>query len=423
MTLINILAGIICIASLFAYVNYRFLRLPGEIGLMIVGLVAGSSLLVIQYFDPSVTSGVRETLSRVNFSDILLQFMLSFILFSGAMHTEFGKLKKARWSVLIYATAGVAISAFIIGGLSYFILPWLGLEIPFIYCLVFGALISPTDPVAVLGIIKKTHVPTTLKMRITGESLFNDGMGIALFLIFIQIAQRGESDVSSPFILWTLLREIGGGVVLGLITGFGGYKMIKPVNHYQTEVLVTLAMVTGGTTICNLLHLSAPIAMSVAGLFVGHRAKLHAMSPETQDHVFSFWKLIDMLFNAILFVLIGLGLLIIPFQKSYIPAGLILFVVVLLARYLSLLIPAPLLSLGTSFDKNSLKIMTWGGLRGGVSIALALVIPGSPAQRFIVTVTYIIALLSILIQGLTIGKVIRFLRPEESENNKEPVAP
>lgn len=416
MTLINILAGIICIASVFAYINYRFLKLPGEIGLMIVGLVTSSSLLVIQYFDPSITSGIRQTISKINFSEILLQFMLSFILFSGAMHTEFGKLKKARWSIFIYATAGVALSAFIIGGLSYFILPWLNLEIPFIYCLLFGALISPTDPVAVLGIIKKANVPTKLKMRITGESLFNDGMGIALFLIFIQIAQRGENDVSSPFILWTLLREIGGGIALGLITGFAGYKMIQSINHYQTEVLVTLAMVTGGTTICNLLQLSAPIAMSVAGLFVGHRAKLHAMSPKTQDHVFSFWKLIDMLFNAILFVLIGLGLLVIPFQKNYIPAGLILIVVVLLARYLSLLIPVPLLSLGTSFDKNSLKIMTWGGLRGGVSIALALTIPASPAQRFIVTITYIIALFSIIVQGLTIGKVIKLLKPGEKAN-------
>lgn len=414
MHLIDIFAAIISIASLFAYINHRFLKLPDTIGLMVMGLIASSSLLIIQHFNPALTSTIEKTLSEINFSDILLQFMLSFILFAGALHTEFEKLKVDRWSILVYATVGVLISAFIIGGITYFVLRWLNLDMAFVYCMLFGVLISPTDPIAVLGILKQTNISERLKMRITGESLFNDGVGIVLFLIFIQMAQSGES-ANGTFIMDLLLREIGGGVLTGFIAGYIGFKMLKSIDHYQTEVLITIAIVMGGTTACNLLHFSGPLAMVVAGLLIGRKTKYPAMSEETEDYVSKFWEIMDMIFNAILFVLIGLELLIIPIQRNYLPAGLILIVVVLLARYLSLLIPAPLLSLRTSFDKNSLKIMTWGGLRGGISIALALAIPHSPERSFIITVTYMIALFSIIVQGLSIKKVVRFLKPEEAK--------
>lgn len=411
MNLINIFAAIISIASLFAYINYRFIKLPGTIGLMIMGLVASSFLLVLGRFFPEMTSSIQSTLSQIDFSNFLLEFMLSFLLFAGSMHTEFNKLKASRWPIIIYATVGVVLSTFIIGGASYFILHWLHLDISFIYCLLFGALISPTDPIAVMGILKQANIPSTLEIRITGESLFNDGVGVVVFLTILQIANHSVSQVSGSYVLELLAREVGGGVITGFIIGFVGFRMLKSIDHYQTEVLITIAMVMGGYTVCSFFHFSGPLAMVIAGLFIGHEGKVHAMSDQTQDYIFKFWELMDIIFNAVLFVLMGLELLIIPIQKNYIPAGLILIVVVLLTRYLSLIIPAPLLLLRTSFDKNDLRIMTWGGLRGGISIALALSLPDSAEKELIVTITYVIVLFSIIVQGLTIDRVIRFLNP------------
>ena len=400
---------IITISALLAYCNIRFLKLPSTIGIMVLSLLLSLVLLLIGSASPAAGL-MKNLLVQIDFSDFLLDFMLGFLLFAGALHTDVKKLHKARGPIITYATVGILISTFLVGGAIYLLLPLLYQPVGFIYCLLFGALISPTDPIAVLSILKKAGISESIETQITGESLFNDGVGVVVFLTLFNIASEGFANISTPEIVVLLLEEIVGGVLFGLLLGYAGFSMLKRIDHYQTEVLITLAMVMGGTSLAPMFHFSGALAMVVAGLFIGNKGALEAMSEETNDYVHKFWEMVDEIFNAILFVLIGLELLIIPFELSFLWIGLIAILIIIIARLLALLIPSYIFRFKYEFPKSTFILMTWGGLRGGISIALALSLTEGMQRTLIVSITYIIVLFSIIVQGLTLERVVKRLK-------------
>jgi CPA1 family monovalent cation:H+ antiporter len=376
---------------------------------MVLSLLLSLILLVIGSASPAAGL-MKNLLVQIDFSDFLLDFMLGFLLFAGALHTDIKKLHKARGPIITYATVGILISTFLVGGGIYFILPLLYQPVDFIYCLLFGALISPTDPIAVLSILKKAGISESIETQITGESLFNDGVGVVIFLTLFRIASKGFANVSTSEIIVLLLEEIVGGVLFGLLLGYVGFRMLKRIDHYQTEVLITLAIVMGGTSLAAMFHFSGALAMVVAGLFIGNKGALEAMSEETNDYIHKFWEMLDEIFNAILFVLIGLELLIIPFELSFLFVGLIAILIIILARLLSLIIPSYIFRFKYEFPKSTFILMTWGGLRGGISIALALSLSEGMQRNLIVSVTYIVVLFSIIVQGLSLERVVKRLK-------------
>ncbi len=398
-------------SGFMAYVNTRYLKLPTTIGLMVLSLIVSLLILIIAS-TTSIDEFFKELLIRLDFSGFLLDFMLGFLLFAGALHTDLKRLRKSRGPILTFATLGILISTFLVGGTLYFVLPLFYEKIDFIYCLLFGALISPTDPIAVLSILKKAGISPSIETKITGESLFNDGVGVVIFLTLFSIAKSGFEAVTTQEIVLLLIKEIGGGILLGLILGFVAFTMMKRINHYQTEVLITLAVVMGGITLAPIFHFSGALAMVVAGLFIGNKGSAEAMSDETSDYVHKFWEMLDEIMNAILFVLIGLELLIIPFRLTFLYIGLISIFVILLARFISLTIPSLIFRFSYEFPKSTYLIMTWGGLRGGISIALALSLTEAMQRSLFVSITYIVVLFSIIIQGLTLNKLVTKLRKE-----------
>jgi monovalent cation:H+ antiporter, CPA1 family len=409
MDTVKLISIIISLSAVLAYLNIRFLKLPSTIGLMVLSLVL-STILILVASAVSLDDFLKDTLAKINFSGFLLDFMLGFLLFAGALHTNIDKLRKSRGPILTFATIGTLISTFLVGGALYLLLPLLDYRVEFIYCLLFGALISPTDPIAVLSILKKAGISESIEAKITGESLFNDGVGVVVFLTLITIARQGIGETDASDIAILLLEEVGGGVVLGLVLGFIGFKMMKRIDHYQTEVLITIAIVMGGSALAPLFHFSGALAMVVAGLFIGNKGAAEAMSTTTNDYVHKFWEMIDEILNAILFVLIGLELLVIPLQPGFVLVGLICIFILLLARLLSLAIPSLLFRFSYEFPKSTYIIMTWGGLRGGISIALALSLPDGMQRNLLVAITYIIVLFSIIVQGLTLEKLVQRLR-------------
>ena len=409
MDIVNIFGGILVLSAIFAYLNRRYFKLPATISLMIAGLFLSLLVQILGAFSPTFQESVVVTLAKLDFTEFLLEFLLSFLLFAGAMHTDLDRLKKFKWPILSFATIGVLMSTFLIGTLLYFLLVLIGSPVAFIYCLLFGALISPTDPIAVLGILKKAKAPQSLETKITGESLFNDGIGVVIFLTVFKIAKSGLENIHFSEVAHLLATEILGGVGLGFLIGYIGYKMMKAIDHYQTEVLITLAIVMGGYSLATYLHFSGPLAMVVAGLLIGNQGIELAMSKVTRDYVQKFWEMIDEILNAVLFVLIGLELILIPFDISYVIIGLVVTVIVLMVRYFSLAFPSYALNFRKTFAPNALLIMTWGGLRGGISIALALSLLPEMEKDFIVAITYTVVLFSLIIQGLTIEKLIKRL--------------
>jgi CPA1 family monovalent cation:H+ antiporter len=407
MTLLQIFSGILVLSALFAFINERYIKMPAAIALMLMGLLFSVSIQVAGIFFPSLSDMANQVLIQLDFSDVLLDFMLSFLLFAGALHTDWDKLKSARGPIISFATLGVVLSAFIIGGLLYVALNLVSFELPFIYCLLFGALISPTDPIAVMGILKKAGAPESMETKIVGESLFNDGTGVVLFIVVYHIASAGFEQINFGEISFLLFEEIVGGIGLGLISGYVVFKLMKWIDHYQTEVLLTLALVMGSYSLAVALHLSGPLAMVTSGLIIGNKGKAMAMSDITLDYTYKFWEIIDEIMNAALFVLIGLELLIIPFSWEYVLIGVIVIVIVLLARFISVALPSYVFGFKKEFEPRTLTIMTWGGLRGGISIALALSIPAAMSRDLIVVITYTVVLFSILVQGLTIERVIK----------------
>ncbi|MEH6657635.1 cation:proton antiporter [Leeuwenhoekiella marinoflava] len=410
-----ITAILVGLAAVFGYINVRFLKLPNTIGLMLITLLFTLGVLGIAYYDDTLLEAEKEIISSIDFEKVLLDGMLSFLLFAGALHTNFEQLRVQRWPVIVFATVGVLTSTFLVGGALYYVLMMLGLDVDFIYCLLFGALISPTDPIAVLGILKKAGAPKNLETKIVGESLFNDGVGVVVFLTIFKIAGSSE-PVTPGDILELFGLEVLGGIALGLGIGFLTYKLLKSINDYDIEVIITLAAVMCGTVAAQKLHMSAPLAMVTAGLLVGNdTARKHTMSELTETYVDKFWELIDILLNTILFVLIGMEMLIISFEIPAIIAGLIAIPVVLICRYVSLLIPINFFEKHLNFVPRTDVIMTWGGLRGGISIALALSLTQDMHRELFLVITYIIVIFSILVQGLTVGSVIKKLGVRDSK--------
>ncbi|SDQ97285.1 sodium/proton antiporter, CPA1 family [Chryseobacterium soldanellicola] len=409
MGMLELISLIIVLSAALAYFNIRFLKLPSTIGLMILALVLSLFILMLGAISP-LGGFMQNLVLQIDFSGFLLDFMLGFLLFAGALHTDVKKLRRAKWAIIIYATFGILISTVLVAVAVYFLLPVFYQQIDFIYCLLFGALISPTDPIAVLSILKKAGISESIETKITGESLFNDGIGVVVFLSLFSIASQGFDEVSTSHIVILLAEEIVGGISLGLLLGYVGFVMLKKIDHYQTEVLITLAMVMGGISVAPVFHFSGPLAMVVAGLFIGNKGALEAMSEETSDYIHKFWEMVDEIFNAILFVLIGLELLVIPFELSFLYVGLLAIIIVILSRFISLAAPSYIFKLNYEFPKKTFLIMTWGGLRGGISIALALSLASNMERNLIVSVTYIVVLFSIIVQGLTLGKLVKRLK-------------
>ena len=406
MNLFHILAILLTASAVFSYINHRFLKLPTTIGIMLVALAFSLLLNLLGPVGIDIENEVKVMLDSIDFNETLLHGMLSFLLFAGALHVDLSELSKQRGVIITLATAGVVGATFIIGGLSWYAFGLAGLDIPFIYCLLFGALISPTDPIAVLGILKQSHVPKSLEAKIAGESLFNDGMAVVVFLVLVRFAS-GEIEVSAGDVLLPFAQEAIGGVLFGLATGAITYWMLKSVDNYQVEVLLTLALVTGGYALAEVLHLSAPVAIVCAGLLIGNHGRTLAMSEKTRKHLDTFWELVDEVLNAVLFVLIGLEVLTLVYDQKYLLAGLMAIPIVLLARFITVGIPITVMRRFRNFSPRAIQILTWGGLRGGISVALALSLPASDIRDALVVITYVVVVFSILVQGLTIGPLIR----------------
>lgn len=395
---------LIVLSAAFAYINLRFLKLPSAIGLTAMALVC--SLLVVisgKIYSP-FAERLAGLLRSINFSELLLGSLLSFMLFAGAIHIKLEHLKPQRLSVMVLSTFSVVISTFIIGAAIFYLLRAFGLSVNFIHCLLFGSLISPTDPIAVMSILKQAGISKFLETKIAGESLFNDGVAVVVFLTILSVAEQpGQFEWSNVFILF--IREAIGGLIWGVIIGYLGILLIKSIDNYIVEVFITLAMVTGGYTAAHALGISGPLAMVAAGIIIGNPGKQQAMSSATAEYIDKFWELVDEFLNAILFVLIGLQLLIINFDTIYIVAGCICIVIVLIARLISVYLPIQLIRSKEKITKRTVLLLTWGGLRGGISIALALSLQPQMQKDLWVTLTYFVVAFSILVQGLTIGKL------------------
>lgn len=406
-----IITVLVSLSAAFGYINVRFLKLPSSIGLMLITIVFTLVIFALSYFDSTLLNAEKYIITQIDFRTVLLDIMLSFMLFAGALHTNFEQLKVQRWPVLAFATLGVLVSTFLVGVAMFYVLQLIGLNIEFIYCLLFGALISPTDPIAVLGILKKANVQKKLESKIVGESLFNDGVGVVVFLTIFQIASSNTGSIEVLHIAELFGQEVIGGILLGGILGWITYSLMKSIDEYDTEVIITLAAVMLGTVIAQKFHLSAPLAMVTAGLIVGNdTVRGTAMSQITENYVDKFWELIDILLNTILFVLIGMEILVLAFEGSYVLAGLIAIPLILLCRYVSLLLPISFFQKRLDFVPNTGLIMTWGGLRGGISIALALGLTQDMHRDLFLVITYVVVVFSILIQGLTVGKLVQKLK-------------
>lgn len=397
----------ISLSAIFGYINYKWLRMPTTIGVMLISVVLGIALKIIEHFNPGYISPLRVFLTGFDFSAFVLDFILCFLLFAGSLHVNIGQLKGARATVFSYATLGVLISTLIIGISTYFVTGWFGYDIHLISCLLFGALISPTDPIAVIGILSQYQIPQKLKTEIIGESLFNDGVGVVVFAVIYSLIIGGDNSFTIANISKIFALEVFGGLAIGLIIGYIGYLLMKNIDHYQTEIMITLALVTGGYSVASHFHASGPLAMVVAGLFIGNKGKEHAMSDITAEYIDKFWELIDEICNTILFVLMGLEIFLVPFDTSYIAVGAILILVALAARYISLLPAFFLFNRKETRKGLNLFVLTWGGLRGGISIALALSLANkTEGSSMFIVCTYCIVLFSIIIQGLSIQKLL-----------------
>lgn len=410
MNILNIAAILITVSALFSFVNHRFIKLPTVIGLMLISLVVSLLLIVAGKLGwGQLEAQATLLLASVDFNETLMQGMLSFLLFAGALHVNLEDLAKQKWVISSLATVGILISTFLVGAVTYYLLDFVGLHLDFIYCLLFGSLISPTDPIAVLGILKSANAPKTLETKIAGESLFNDGMAVVVFIVLLGIATGGH-DVTAGHIALLFLEEAVGGVLFGFVIGWLTYQMLKQVDNYQVEILLTLALVMGGYALASAIHTSGPIAVVVAGLLIGNQGRMLAMSEHTREHLDTFWELIDEILNAVLFVLIGLEVLVLPFTQDVFLVSLALIPLVLAVRFISVGLPVTLLRSRREFSPGVIKILTWGGLRGGISVALALSLPAGEARDIILPMTYVIVVFSIVAQGLTIGKLVKSVR-------------
>lgn len=405
--------AVVCLVltALLAYVNHRFIGLPTTIGVMAVALLLSLGLIALDRLGFGALRDYEAAMLRsIDFSDLLMEGMLSLLLFAGALHIDLSELRAYRWQVGLLAVVGTALSTAIVGFGLYWLLPAVGLSLPLAYCLVFGALISPTDPIAVIGILKSAGAPRSVNLVVSGESLFNDGVGVVLFSLLLAVATRGEApSVGEGAML--LLHEAGGGLLLGALLGGVMFYLLRSIDSYQVEVLLTLAGVMGGYELASQLHVSGPLAMVVAGLIVGNQGRAYAMSDTTRHHVDLFWELLDEILNAVLFVLLGLEIVLIAFDMQTLTAGLAAIVIALLARLLAVGLPVAAMPRVFRLPAGAWRVLTWGGLRGGISVALVLSLPAGPQRDLLLALTYAVVVFSILVQGLTIkGVVVRALK-------------
>ncbi len=406
MNIFQAAALLLSLTAFFAYLNARFLKLSPAVGSLLVSLVL--SLGLILFGSTGFVGNAESFLTQLDFNDLVLQGLLSFLLFAGALNVDLGRLSRLKWPILTLATVGVVLSTLLVGTVMFFLLELVGFSVSYPYALLFGALISPTDPIAVISILKRAGVPEATETLITGESLFNDGVGVVVFSVLLGTAATGEhggGGLAGGLLLF--VQEAVGGVVFGLVIGFIAYRLLKSIDDYAAEILITLAVVTGGYALAQSLHTSGPLAVVVAGLFIGNRGRMFAMSKTTREHLDTFWELIDEILNAVLFVLIGLELLVLDFRPSYLWAVLLAIPVVLGARLISVNIPISLFRLRRTFHPYTVRLMVWGGLRGGISVALALSLPPSPERDLLIALTYGVVVFSVLVQGLTVGRVAR----------------
>ncbi|MFH1287572.1 MAG: sodium:proton antiporter [bacterium] len=402
MDTLNIAALLLTLAAIFSYFNYRFIKLPTVIGIMLIAILMSLGLILLDFFKLVNIYGYANILFKnIDFNKTLLHGMLSFLLFAGSIHINLEDIAKHKWIIGVLSTFSVVMSTFVVGTMAWFIFNLIGIKISFIYSLLFGSLITPTDPVAVIGILKKAGASKSLETKIAGESLFNDGVAVVVFLLILGVITGGDG-ITFGHIALLFVEEAIGGIIFGLAIGWISYLMLKSVDNYQVEILITLALVMGGYALANAIHVSGPIAIVVAGLLIGNKGRYLAMSDQTRNRLDSFWELMDEVLNAVLFLLIGLEILVIIMSKQYLIAGLIIIPVVLLARFISVGLPITLMKSFVKFSPNVIKIMTWGGLRGGISVALALSLPPGAEREAILTVSYIVVVFSILVQGLTI---------------------
>jgi len=412
----SLVSILISLAAVSSYVNYRYIKLPTTVGVMLVALIASLTLVIFGPYAGGFREQAATLVAQIDFNQVVLHGMLAFLLFAGSIHVSLEDLGREWLAISLLAIVGTLISTFVVGGVTWLVLGWLGLGIPFLHALLFGALISPTDPIAVLGIMKSVGASQQLEVQVAGESLFNDGLAVVMFLVLLQLSGLDESagggvtpslaiDVGAIGLL--LLKEVGGALVLAVALGILTYQMLKRVDNYQVEVLLTLALAMGLYALADALHLSAPIAVVVAGLFVGNQGRAFAMTEKTRLHVDTFWELVDEILNVVLFLLIGLELLVLPMEREWLMVGALAIAIVLLARWLSVAAIIGALSRISAQSKGAISILTWGGLRGGISVAMALSLPPNESRSLVLTLTYFVVVFSVLVQGLTVGRVIR----------------
>jgi CPA1 family monovalent cation:H+ antiporter len=413
---LNLSAILITFTAVCAYINHRFLRLPPSIGVMAVALAFSLCFVFAGMFSPTVERGARDFIAQIDFNKTVLNGMLGFLLFAGALHVDLGDLASRRWLIGLLASVGVVTTTLIVGFASHAVLAALGIEARLMYCLMFGALIAPTDPIAVLAMLKEARAPKQLEVTIAGESLFNDGVGVVVFLGFLQAAQAGQ-EVTLQGLGASFLQEAVGGAAFGFALGLLFFYLFRSVDKYAVEILLSLALVAGGYALATYLHISAPITMVIAGLLIGNHGRAYAMSETTREHLDTFWELIDEILNAVLFVLLGVEVLALTFTGKFLLAGACFIPIVLAARLVSVTIPVLLLRMGTSVDKYTTRLLCWGGLRGGLSVAMALAVPeAAPEREWMLTATYVVVAFSVLVQGTTIGPLMRrWLRPGAQE--------
>ncbi|MEN2752241.1 sodium:proton antiporter [Psychrobacter sp. FBL11] len=411
LTILEISAIFLSVTAILAYINHRFIGLPTTIGVMVISIVLSMIAIFLGFlgFDQLIDYEV-SLLDQLDFTEVLLDGMLSMLLFAGALHVNIGDLKRYKLPIGILACIGTLVSAVLIATALYFMLPLLGFGLPFIWCLLFGALISPTDPIAVMGILASAGAPKSIETVIAGESLFNDGIGVVIFVLLLGILSSGDIPTVN-YVAHTLAVEAGGGIIFGLVLGAILYYLLKSIDSYQEEVLLTLAGVIGGYALASHWHLSGPLAMVMMGLMVGNRGRELAMSDKTRHYIDLFWELIDEILNAILFVLIGLEVVIIAYSGNLFIAGGLSIMIALLARLIVVGMTTKTFSRQLQLPEGAWKVLTWGGLRGGISVALVLQLPSGMERDILLALTYAVVVFSILVQGLSIGKVAKRIQP------------
>ncbi|MBH0059296.1 sodium:proton antiporter [Pseudoalteromonas sp. SWXJZ94C] len=410
LSVLEISAIFLSITALLTYVNHRFIGLPTTIGVMVISMLLSIGAIFLGFlgFDDLIDYEV-SLLDQLDFTEVLLDGMLSMLLFAGALHVNVSDLKRYKLPIGILACLGTLLSTVIIAGALYFVLPLLGFNLSFIWCLLFGALISPTDPIAVMGILQSAGAPKSIETVIAGESLFNDGIGVVIFVLLLGILSSGDIP-TTYYVAHTLAVEAGGGIVFGLVLGGILYYLLKSIDSYQEEVLLTLAGVIGGYALASHWHLSGPLAMVMMGLMVGNHGRSMAMSDKTRHYVDLFWELIDEILNAILFVLIGLEVVMIAYSGNLFVAAGLAIIIALLARLIVVGVTTTTFGNQLGLPAGAWKVLTWGGLRGGISVALVLQLPNGTERDILLALTYAVVVFSILVQGLSIGKVAKSIR-------------